>query len=155
NDTAIQVRFLLPLVPFVLLLPLAAAGARLWDGGRRAASALLVAPALLLGAAGSLSTWDLASMLHEPPRRAVLGGTAAGRLQWGALSEPDRAELQGLERERYGEPHQSAQAKAFVEQHADPARFIALVAEHDDRPAWTQPLRFRLPGLARPVTPDG
>lgn len=154
DDNAIQVRFILPIVPFLLLLPLAVAGARLWDGGRRGASALLLLPALLLGAAGSLSTWDLDALRHEPARRAVLWETFARHLQWGALPEAERAELRRFERASYGEPGQSARCKDFVELHADPLRFVALVARFDDQPAWTAPLRFRLPGLARPVTGD-
>jgi len=152
TDNAIQSRFVLPVVPFVLLLPLAVAGARLIEDGRRAAAALLVGPALLLGAAGSLSTWDLDAMLHEPARRAVHWETLARHLQWGALDDAGRAELAALERDHYGDSEQRAIAEAFVEGHAEPARFAALVARFDDQPAWTAPLRFELPGLGRPVT---
>ena len=153
TSNAIQSRFVLPVVPFVLLLPLAVAGARLLEHRRRAAAALLVGPALLLGAAGSLSTWDLDSLAHEPARRAVHWETVARHLQWGALDDSGRAELRALERSLYGDPRQRELTEDFVERHADPCRFVALVMRFDDQPAWTAPLRFELPGLAQPVTP--
>ena len=153
-DNAIQARFVLPVVPFLILLPLAVAAARLWDRDRRALAALLAGPALLLGAAGSLSTWDLDAMRHEPARRAVHWETFARHLHWGALDEPAQAELRALERAHYGDPRQDELAEELVERRADPFRFVALVARYDDQPAWTAPLRFRLPGVERPVTPE-
>ncbi len=144
-DNAISVRYVLPIVPF-LLLPIAIASARLLDAGRRVAGWLLVAPALALGAWGSLSTWDLDSMLREPARRAADFDVFANEhFAWGTLSAADRTELRRLELSLYGAPDQDARVSAFLRERADAGRYLALVERHDDLPAWTRPQRFNVP----------
>jgi hypothetical protein len=143
-DNAIQVRYVLPVVP-VLLLPIAVAGARLGEAGRTALAACVVGPALLLGAWGSLSTWDPQSMWREPARRACSFEFFTSHLAYGTLDEAERAELRALDLSLYGDPDQEARVRRYVDVHADPEAFLALVARFDDLPEWTRPLRFNLP----------
>jgi hypothetical protein len=143
-DNAIQVRYVLPVVP-VLLLPIPIAGARLLEAGRRVAAALLLAPALLLGAWGSLSTWDLDTMLHEPARHASSFEFFGTHLAYGTLDPAERTELRELALSLYGDPEQDAQLRRYLDAHADADGILELIARFDDQPAWTWPLRYGVP----------
>ncbi|MHC5210616.1 MAG: glycosyltransferase family 39 protein [Planctomycetota bacterium] len=143
-DNAIQVRYVLPVVP-VLLLPIPIAAGRLWDASRRVAAALVLVPALLLGTWGTLSTWDVDTMLHEPARHASSFEFFGTHLAHGTLSETDRTELRALALSLYGNPEQDARVRRFLDSHADPDGVLALIERLDDQPSWTWPLRFGLP----------
>ena len=142
-DNAIQVRYVLPAVP-VLLLPIAVAGAALLDSGRKGLAALVVAPPLALGLWGSLSTWSPDAILHEPARNAVLWESWNQHFAWGSMTPQQRAELRALELSLYGDATQDAKVSAYVSGHADPVREVELIDRFDDDPAWSRPLRFTL-----------
>jgi hypothetical protein len=148
-DNAIQVRYVLPVLP-ILLLPIPIAGARLWDAGRRAAAAAVLGPALLLGAWGSLSTWDLPTILHEPARHAASFEYFGSHLFYGTLTPAEREELRALAIGLYGDPEQDQRVRQYLNSHADADGVLELIARLDDKPAWTWPLRFGLP----PTGPD-
>lgn len=133
---AISARYVLPVLPWVLL-PIAVAGARASEAGRRGLAALIVVPALLLGASGSLSTWDLDTIRHEPPRRAGLWSGFGAHFLYGSLTPDDRLELRELERSLYGDPDQDKRVKAWLEQHADADRVLATLRAVDAGPEWS------------------
>ncbi|HTE05502.1 MAG TPA: hypothetical protein VK824_04835, partial [Planctomycetota bacterium] len=144
TTNAIEVRYAMPVVPF-LLLPIGLAAARLFESGRRAAALCLLLPALALGAWGSLSTWSLDAMLHEPARRGFLWESFDGHFTWGALPPEERA---GLQAATAGIADRQARAEAterYVVEHASPGRFVDLVRRCDDTAPWTWPLRYHAP----------
>ncbi len=148
TDNAVQVRFLLPIVPVAVLLPLAVGAARLIERGRGAAGALLALPPLGAGLYGSLATIDVASLAQEPPRRAALWDTHGVHLLWNSLVPEERGELRALALSRYGDPEQQEVLRAFVDRRADIPALLASVARLDAHPSWTWPLRYRVPRLA-------
>jgi 4-amino-4-deoxy-L-arabinose transferase-like glycosyltransferase len=145
---AIAVRYVLPAVPF-LLLPIAVGGARLADAGRTALAAAVVVPALALGAWGSLSTWDIDSILHEPARRAGQMEHAGKHFLYGSLDDEEKAALRTLELSLYGKPKQDLLVDRYLAAHADPEAALDTIARFEDTAEWTWPLRYRLP------TPSG
>jgi hypothetical protein len=146
TDNAIRVRYVLPVLPFVLL-PIAVAAARLLDSGRRAAGWALAGPALALGGWGTLSTIDLDVLRHEPARRADVWQLHDRHFAWGALAPEEQRELRRLELDLRGDPRQDAALRDFMEAHADPAATLALVRRYDRQPEWVLPLRHHLPGM--------
>ncbi|MGQ0552720.1 MAG: hypothetical protein ACT4PU_05825 [Planctomycetota bacterium] len=141
TENAIQVRFVAPVLPLILL-PIALAAAALWEERRRAVAALLLCPPLLLGAWGSLSTIDLESVFSEPARSAVAWEDGAPHLLFAALDEHERRELRRLELSLYGDPRQEHDSLAFVRAAADPLRVVQLVERYDLGEPEQRPLRF-------------
>ena len=147
-DNAIEVRYVLPVVP-VLLLPIAIAGGLLLDAGRRGLAAAVLVPPLALGLWGSMSTWHWASILHEPPRDAVQWESWNEHFVYGSLTEAEQAELRRLEHSLYGDPGQDKAVRTYLSEHAHPLRQIQLIDTFDNDPPWSRPLRFT---LAAPAT---
>jgi len=143
-ETAIAVRYILPIVPFVLL-PIAIAAARLVEHRRKALGALVIGPALLLGTYGSLSTWDVRTILHEPPRIAGLWEFSSAHLEYASLTPEERGQLRQLERDTYGDPAQDATTLRWRTEHVQPDKLLEVLARVDGRPEWTWPLRYWLP----------
>lgn len=142
-DNAVEVRYVLPVVP-VLLLPLAIAGGALLDSGRRGLAAAVLVPPLALGLWGSLSTWHWATILHEPARDAVQWESWNEHFVYGSLSVPEQAELRHLERSLYADPAQDKAVRAYLAEHCHPLRQLQLIDEFDNDPPWSRPLRFTL-----------
>lgn len=143
-DSAVMVRYVLPVIP-VLLLPIPIAAARLWDEHRRALAGVVCGPALALGLWGSLSTWDLDTILHEPARRATPYEAYVSHFLYGSLTEDEQRELRALELSLYGTPQQKTVVNSWVGRHADVHRYLELVRRFDHLPTWTLPLRYELP----------
>jgi hypothetical protein len=141
---AIDVRYAMPVVPF-LLLPIGLAAARLHESGRRIAGVVLLAPALALGLWGSLSTWSLDAILREPARRGFLWESFDGHLVWGALPEAQRTALDAATRDIADRGERDQAAIRFVLNNTSPELWFAELRACDDTPAWTWPLRYRAP----------
>ena len=156
-DNAIEVRYVLPVVP-VLLLPIAIAGGLLLDAGRRGLAAAVLVPPLALGLWGSLSTWHWASILHEPARDAVQWESWNEHFVYGSLTDFEQDELRHLQRSLYGDPGQEQAVRAYLAEHARPLRQLQLIDEFDNDPPWSRPLRFTLAvptaGLLSAQTPE-
>lgn len=144
-QNVISVRYVLPAVPFLLLLPVAVSSARLAQAGRRALATAVFAPALVLGTWGSLSTWDVSSITQEPARRAGEWEFYTEHLLYGSLDESEQDELRELEWSLYGEPGQKAAVDKYLRQHVDLRTTLELIARYEDGAEWTWPLRYRLP----------
>lgn len=143
RDNAISVRYVLPVVPF-LLLAIAVGAARLAEAGRSMAASAVFLPALALGAWGSLSTWDLDSMLHEPARRAGQMEFFSQHFQYGTLDAEEQAELRALEWSLYGAEEQESRVSLYLHKHADPTAVLELITRYESGAEWTWPLRYRL-----------
>lgn len=142
-DNAIEVRYVLPVVP-VLLLPIAIAGGALLDAGRRGLAAAVLLPPLALGLWGSLSTWHWASITGEPARDAVQWESWNEHFVFGSMTEAEQAELRRLERSLYGDPAQDQAVQDYLSRHANPLRQLELIDRFDNDPPWSRPLRFVL-----------
>lgn len=144
RSSEIPVRYVLPVIPF-LLLPIAVGAARLSQAGRGALATAVFLPALAIGAWGSLSTWDLPIILHEPARRAGQWEHYTKHFLYGTLSDADQEALRELEWSLYGEPNQDALTNLFLIRHADAEAALELIARFETGATWTWPLRYRLP----------
>ncbi|MBL8692463.1 MAG: glycosyltransferase family 39 protein [Planctomycetes bacterium] len=147
---ALEVRYVLPVLPF-LLLPLPLLAARFADRGRRAAAALVFVPFLGVGAYGSLSTWDIETILREPARRGYLWEEFNGHFLYAALSEPNRAALRETERTHRGDKDSEFQISGFLQSRAELSKVIETIRRYDDAPEWTLPLRYIPPRI--PLAP--
>jgi hypothetical protein len=150
---ALDVRYTQPVIPF-LLLPIAVAGARLLQSGRRALAIAVVGPALALGAYGSLSTWHVPTILREPARRGYLWEYFTHHLLYGTLDDRERAELHALEGELDGAPDRDAQIGGWLVGRADPMAALELIRRLDSSAAWTYPLRYLPHFLALGLPPE-
>jgi len=144
-QNAISVRYVLPAVPFLLLVPVAVATARLAQAGRRTLATAAFLPALALGSWGSLSTWDLPSILNEPARRAGEWEFFTEHLLYGSLDKGERSALRSLEWSLYGAPNQDAAVDKYLRRHADLEATLASIGRYENGAEWTWPLRYRLP----------
>lgn len=152
TSNALEVRYALPILPF-LLLPVAVAAARLFDAGRRAAAAGVAVPYLVLGLVGSLSTWDFPSILHEPARRGYLWEEFDTHWAFGSMDEEFQESTHSRFRFRARESHLDGMIEAFVSTKADPARFLQFVKRYDSTEDWTWPLRYVPPRLPLGMPP--
>ncbi len=154
TSNALEVRYALPLIPF-LLLPIGVAAARLADRGRPVLAPMVFGPAFLLGAFGSFSTWDWRTILHEPARRGFHWEEFNGHFLYASLSAEDRAGLRRVESKLLGDPERNTTANRFVASHADPGAVLDLVHAVDDADAWTFPLRYIPPRIPLGAPPSG
>lgn len=143
TDNAIEVRYILPVVPFVLL-PIPLLIAAWWDSGRTRSAAALALGSGLVFAAGSLSTIDLASILHEPPRSAVPWHANADHFCYGSLDDTNKERLRRLEVSLYGSRTQEQVVNNWMADRADANGVIDLIERHDDNPARLRPLLYAL-----------
>lgn len=153
RSNALEVRYVLPVLPF-LLLPIAVAAARLWERGRRGAAIAVASPALALGVYGSLSTWSLPTMLREPARLGYLWEEFDHHLAYGSLDERARAEVDAAEARLAGDPKRADATLELLAANLDPAKMLALVRRYDPWEEWTYPLRWIPPRLPLPAIPD-
>lgn len=104
-------------------------------------------PPLLLGAIGTFSTWDLDAILHEPARTAIVWERSQLQFEDNSLSPENRDRLRKFERSLYGDPLQESKVNALLVELMDRDRILELIECHDNGPAWTRPLRYRIADL--------
>lgn len=153
---ALEVRYVLPVLPIVLL-PIAVAAARLMESGRRVAGAILFIPAFVLGAAGSISTWDLDIIKNEPARRGFLLEEFNGHLLFASLPKERRETFLKAEA-TFGAGAEGREAAAKLLANAAIATdVLALIQRVDTLPQWTRPMRYAAPRVpvGEPSDPRG
>ena len=161
TSNALEVRYVLPVLPF-LLLPIAVAAAKLCGGmhgglvdlhdkyfvRRSRPLALLVAgPPLLLGAIGSLSTWHIPTILHEPARRGYFWEEFDSHLLWGTLPAEDQQKLAHRARGVARGGPLDEELEGYVVSHANILQMLDSVKRYDSSEEWTWVLRYAPPRI--------
>lgn len=154
NANALEVRYALPALPF-LLLPIAVAAAQLWESNRPWLAAAVAGPALALGAAGSLSTWDAATILREPARRGYLWEEFDSHFLYGTLSPEDQRAVRDRARGKARLPEIEDALEGFVASRGHAAKVLEFVKRFDTTEEWTWPLRYVPPRLPIGSPPAG
>jgi hypothetical protein len=171
TSNALEVRYVLPVLPF-LLLPIAVAAAELMGGlhggdfdlhdkyyvvRRPLLAALVAGPVLALGAIGSLSTWHIPTILREPARRGYFWEEFDGHLLYGTLPAEDQQKIAHRSRGVARGGALDEELEGYVVSHANIPQMLDSVKRFDSSEDWTWPLRYappRIPVGFPPANPD-
>lgn len=151
---ALEVRYALPVVP-ILLLPIAAAAAKFFDSGKKALAICILAPALALGIAGSLYTWDLNIIRREPARRGWLWEEFDSHFMVASLDPRVRENFTINDYNAGANPEEAARMQSFLWQRSTAAGVMEVIRKYDNSAEWTWPLRYLPPRVPVGMPPAG
>ncbi|MFN0207624.1 MAG: hypothetical protein ACKVS6_15060 [Planctomycetota bacterium] len=144
--TALEVRYFQPVIP-LLLMPIGIAAARLLENNKKLLGFILIIPALGIGLAGSLHTWDLDIIKNEPARRGYIFEEFDGHLQFATLEPGVRDKFLQTDATIPNDDHGKDVRASTLMTISDPALYYQKIQQYDPSEDWTWPLRYTPPRM--------